>query len=296
MELRDIEIFLTLAEELHFGRTAERLHVSTARVSQAIKKQERAVGADLFERTSRSVRLTVVGEQLRRDLRPLFHGMHESMQRARLAARGKTGVLRVGATNSNNFELRPFWEAFRSRYPQWDLTLHFVNFVQPFVGLRNGEIDVLLTWLPIEEPDLTVGPIVFTEGRHLITALDNELAQEKSVSFEVLANHLTPTAGPAAPDYWEDSLIPFYTPRGRPLEKAVTVTSSEQILNEAAQGRILHANPRHVARFNFRPDLAYVPIHDLPDLRFGLVWRSEAEDERIRALAAVVRDVGTARL
>lgn len=58
VELRDIEIFLTLAEELHFGRSAERLRVSPARVSQAIKKQERAIGAQLFERTSRQVRLT----------------------------------------------------------------------------------------------------------------------------------------------------------------------------------------------------------------------------------------------
>jgi DNA-binding transcriptional LysR family regulator len=58
MELRDIEIFLALAEELHFGRTAERLHVSQARVSQAIKKQERRIGGTLFERSSRQVRLT----------------------------------------------------------------------------------------------------------------------------------------------------------------------------------------------------------------------------------------------
>ena len=58
MELRDIEIFLTLAEELHFGRTAERLRVSPARITQAIKKQERQIGAPLFERTNRTVRLT----------------------------------------------------------------------------------------------------------------------------------------------------------------------------------------------------------------------------------------------
>jgi len=70
VELRDIEVFLTLAEELHFGRTAERLHVTPARVSQAIKKQERAIGAALFERTSRVVRLTPAGERLRDDLEP----------------------------------------------------------------------------------------------------------------------------------------------------------------------------------------------------------------------------------
>jgi len=52
VELRDIEIFLTLAEELHFGRTAERLHVSVARVSQAIKKQERSIGVELLYGTA----------------------------------------------------------------------------------------------------------------------------------------------------------------------------------------------------------------------------------------------------
>jgi DNA-binding transcriptional LysR family regulator len=61
VEHRDIEIFLTLAEELHFGRTAERLRVSPARITQAIKKQERQIGAVLFERTNRTIRLTPLG-------------------------------------------------------------------------------------------------------------------------------------------------------------------------------------------------------------------------------------------
>jgi hypothetical protein len=72
VELRDIEIFLVLAEELHFGRTAERLHVSRARVSQAIKKQERRIGAPLFDRTSRTVTLTPIGQRLRDDLQQAY--------------------------------------------------------------------------------------------------------------------------------------------------------------------------------------------------------------------------------
>ncbi|MFF1876232.1 LysR family transcriptional regulator, partial [Kitasatospora herbaricolor] len=63
MELRDIEIFLTLAEELHFGRTAEKLYISAPRVSQAIAQQEKRIGAPLFERTSRKVTLTPLGVQ-----------------------------------------------------------------------------------------------------------------------------------------------------------------------------------------------------------------------------------------
>ncbi|MGW4797427.1 LysR family transcriptional regulator, partial [Nonomuraea sp. NPDC004297] len=62
MEMREIEIFLTLAEELHFSRTAERLGISPARVSQSIKKQERRIGAPLFDRTTRAVRLSPLGE------------------------------------------------------------------------------------------------------------------------------------------------------------------------------------------------------------------------------------------
>ncbi|MGW7481726.1 hypothetical protein ACWGH8_24375 [Nonomuraea muscovyensis] len=94
-EIRDIEIFLTPAEELHVGRTAERLHVSVARRpgDQEAGTQRRR---PLFECTSRAVRLTPVGEHLRQDLRPVYEGLPISMNRARSAAQGKTDVLRIG--------------------------------------------------------------------------------------------------------------------------------------------------------------------------------------------------------
>jgi hypothetical protein len=86
VEWRDIEIFLTLAEELHFGRTAERLHVSTARVSQTIRKLERRIGAALFDRTSRQVALTLIGRRLEADLRPAYQQIREGIDRAIAAA------------------------------------------------------------------------------------------------------------------------------------------------------------------------------------------------------------------
>ncbi|NUR93225.1 MAG: LysR family transcriptional regulator, partial [Nonomuraea sp.] len=110
MELRDIEIFLTLAEELHFGRTAERLYVSQARISQAISQQERRLGAVLFDRSNRrQVRLTPLGRQLRDDLRPVYASMRDSLERARLAARRVTSTLRVGMIPGNIHYLRGYW-------------------------------------------------------------------------------------------------------------------------------------------------------------------------------------------
>lgn len=96
MELRDIEIFLTLADELHFGRTAERLHISQPRVSQAIKQQERRIGAPLFERSSRKVALTPIGERFHADLKLGYRHIQDAVSAATAAARGHTGTLTLG--------------------------------------------------------------------------------------------------------------------------------------------------------------------------------------------------------
>ncbi|MCX5197355.1 LysR family transcriptional regulator [Streptomyces sp. NBC_00249] len=163
MEIRDIEIFLTLAKELHFGRTAERLHVTVARVSQAIKKQERQIGGALFARTSHHVSLTPLGQQLHDDLLPVHRGLQRSLERAALAAKGRTEVLRLGMTSSNVEDLRPVLDEFSSRHPACTVQIRAVGYNDPFAALRHDTIDVLLAWLPIREPDLTVGPVAYTE-------------------------------------------------------------------------------------------------------------------------------------
>ncbi|MEU4725643.1 LysR family transcriptional regulator [Nonomuraea dietziae] len=296
MELRDIEIFLTLAEELHFTRTAERLRVSPARISQAIRKQERQVGAQLFARTSRSVRLTAIGEQLYRDLRPAYRELCAGLERARLAAQGKIDVLSVGMLPCNAYDLRPYWEAFRARHPQWGLRIRHNPFIHPFEPLRNGDVDVLVSWLPIEEPDFTVGPVVFTEPRVLLAAPEHELAARSSVSIEAFGEFGALSAAVPLPDYWEDAFIPFYTPSGRLIQRGPAVGQLDDILTLVGTGEAVHHLGAHVARYHARPDVRFVPIDDVPRLRWGLIWRAEAECERILALARVVRDLGPVAL
>lgn len=96
VELRDIETFLVLAEELPFGRTAERLHLTQGRVSQTIRALERDVGAALFERTSRSVRLTALGARFQSGARRGYDELTRTLREVRDAARNVTGELRVG--------------------------------------------------------------------------------------------------------------------------------------------------------------------------------------------------------
>ena len=291
MELRDIEIFLTLAEELHFGRTAARLHVSVARVSQAIKKQERSIGAELFLRDSRNVQLTPAGAQLRMDLAPIYRGLQESLERARLAAQGKTDVLRIGMIPGNAYDLRHYWETFRTRHPQWGLRIRHAPFHEPFAGLRRGDMDILVAWLPVLEPDLVTGPALFTDTRLLAVGLDHELAGRSSAVLEMLGD-FPHAMVPDLPDYWSDAYTPPHTPKGRNIVRGPRVETTDDIFGVITAGEAVIPFPAHVRRFWARPDVAWLPIPDMHSLTYGPVWRGETETDMIRAFAAVVRDLG----
>ncbi|MFD7322102.1 LysR family transcriptional regulator [Streptomyces sp. NPDC059875] len=292
MEVRDIEIFLTLAEELHFGRTAARLHVSQARVSQAIKRQERRLGGELFDRSSRrEVLLTPLGRLLRDDLKPVYAGLLASLERARLAAQGVTATLRIGMMPFNLPDLHPHWRTFRALHPQWRLQVRQVRYNDPFAQLRAGEMDVLVAWLPVEEPDLTVGPILFRDPRVLAVSSDHELAERSSVSLEALAAFPHVTA-PEMRDYWEDAYLPFQTPRGRSIERVGTVTTPDELINLVGTGEVVHTFPAHVTQYWAMTHVRWLALPDMPALSFALVWRTETENDIIRALAEVVRSLG----
>ena len=93
----------------------------------------------------------------------MYRGLHEGMDRARLAARGKTGVLRVGSIAVNLHDFRELFDGFAKDHPECEVQLRHVDFGDPFGQLRAGDIDVQIVWLPVKEPDLTVGPVICTE-------------------------------------------------------------------------------------------------------------------------------------
>lgn len=283
MELRDIEIFLTLAEELHFGRTAERLHVTPARVSQAIKKQERRIGAALFERSSRAVTLTPIGRQLFTDLLPMYRGLHEGVERAIRAAGDKPDVLRLGMLSSNVQDFRLLLDGFAARHPTCDVQIRYVGFGDPFGPLRAGEVDVQIAWLPVREADLTVGPVVRIEPVVLAVGARHRLARRETVSYEDLADEVV--IGGASPDYWREALTPGQTPSGRPIPLGPAVATESAMIPILSNGEAVAVVHSHASRNYARADLAYVPIRDAPPARWALLWRTATETDLIRSFA-----------
>ncbi|MFJ8039454.1 LysR family transcriptional regulator [Kitasatospora sp. NPDC096147] len=292
LERLELEAFLTLAEELHFGRTAERLHVSTGRISQTIKKLERQVGAPLFERTSRDVRLTALGERLRADLGPAYEQIGAGLAQAIIAARGITGSLAVGysALWCGDLVIRAA-EVFRARYPDCEVRIEEAQLGDPFGPLRAGRLDLQLTEFPVREPDITVGPLVFSEPRALMVAADHPFAGRATVSLEDLADTvLLPMTG-KIPDYWLEYHYPSRTPSGRPIPHGAPITYWQEVLAHISAGSGVSVVAARGASYYTRPGVVFVPFGDAPTIDYGLLWLTAAENARIRAFVNVIHEL-----
>lgn len=289
LERYEVETFLTLAEELHFGRTAERLRISTGRVSHVIKKLERQVGAPLFTRTSRVVRLTPIGRQFADDLAPLVAAMGEAFQRAVDAGRGVTGTLRVAFLGE--------WTApvllravslFTERHPDCRVEVHEAQLATTRSGLLDGSTDVLIASYPFD--GMATGPALIREGRALAVAAGHPLTRERSVSLEVLADHPVVQYPAVTSAEFKRDRTPERTPSGQPVPKGPAGNTFSEMLSLVALGRGVLPVGEHTRRYYPRPDVAYLPIHDAPPIERGPVWLPTNTTARVREFVRAATD------
>jgi DNA-binding transcriptional LysR family regulator len=284
IELRELRIFLVLAEELHFGRTAERLGISQPGVSEAVRVLESRLGVKVFDRTSRRVRLTPGGEALRHGLVPALAAVDQALAETSELSRVVRGLLRIGfVLTTEGPALSRLSASFQARYPGCEVRLQEVETFDAYRGLRRGDIDVLCNWLAVDEPDLTAGAVFAYYQRALAVATSHRLAGQSTVSVEDLAGEevaLLPASTPAAV---YDLLVPPRTPSGRPIRRTQPVQTINEILSLVARGRIVHPTSSTVPIFN-RDDLVLIPLTGLPPIPLGLVWCTSRENRRIRAL------------
>lgn len=294
LERHEIEAFLAVAEELHFGHAAERLTLSPARVSQTIRKLERRIGAPLFERTSRRVTLTPLGQRLREDIAGPQAAINAAFTRAVASARGAGGVLRIGVMGSYGQIMMPVFDAFATRHPDCEVQLQEIHFSDPFGALRSGQVDIAVPWLPVAEPDFTVGPAVGSEPIALAVPARHPFAGRASVSLEELVGEtlVNLPRTPNCPDYWIDAHAPGRAPSGAVIaQDGPSVVTFHALLATVAAGKAISYVSGHGAAFYPTPNVAYVPITEAPRVTWALVWRTSGENHRIRAFAEVAADV-----
>jgi DNA-binding transcriptional LysR family regulator len=295
VELREIRLFLTLAEELHFGRTAERLGLTPSRVSQILRTLETRLGGNLFERTSRSVRLTPLGERLRERLEPTYAALLHAVESTHQEAKEPTGLVRVGFTTTTEGPvLSRLLGQFRARHAACEVTLHETEIFDPYRLLRRGELDVLYNYLPVGEPDLIAGPALERFGLRLAVARGHRLARASSISIEDLADEELARVPSTFPKRLHDLFLPPLLPSGRPTRCTHPVRTIKEVITLVAQGRIVYPVAGRTVNQD-RDDIVTVAVRDGPPGVIGLIWRAGHEDARIRALAEIAQTLEVER-
>jgi DNA-binding transcriptional LysR family regulator len=265
VHLRDLRYFVAVAEELHFTRAAERLHVSQPALSRQIRLLERHLRCDLFVREPRVVRLTAAGEVLLAQARDVLDRWDIGMAAVNEAAVQARRVLVVGIQTSVGRDLqRRTLAGFTERQPDWRLSLRLCPWDDPAAGLADGTSDVAFVWLPTPDDSELVTAVLYTEPRWVALPDDHRLAERVTVPWPDLLDEgfiaLPPTAG-SLREFW---LATDQRPPDHPARVVAEAANAEETFELIAAGIGVALLSAGNARIYQRPGVRCVPVPGLP--------------------------------
>jgi DNA-binding transcriptional LysR family regulator len=291
LALRHLRCFVVLADELHFARAAERLHVSQPALSQTIKQLEAATGLRVLERTTRRVALTPEGQAVRDDALEVLRAFDRLVEHAHDAATGRRGTLRVGYTIGAALDLVPrLLRHHAALYPEVRVELTEFDFSTPAAGLDDGRSDVAIVRPPLGLPGVTTRTLL-TEPRFACMSDAHRLAGREQVSVaDVLPEPIiaAPGSGP-----WRDYWLCCEHRDGSPPPVVGEAPTFESELQAVATGRGISIVPEAAARYYARPGLRFPRIADLPPCEVAVALGPDASPAA-RAFATVAVELAAA--
>jgi DNA-binding transcriptional LysR family regulator len=188
MEFRQIRSFLSIAETLHFGRSAELIHLSQPALSLQIRALEEDVGVRLFERNRRKTTLTAAGVAFRDDAAAALSQLEQAIRSARLAASGKLGLLRIGFVSTAGIEIvSDLVHQFRKSNPDVEFSLRNILTAEQVQMLESGSLDVGFLRMPVGEHSALDVVTVHRERFVLVVPSSHKLAKRKRVRLREVA-------------------------------------------------------------------------------------------------------------
>jgi DNA-binding transcriptional LysR family regulator len=188
MELRHLRYFVTVAEELHFGRAAERLHIAQPSLSKQVLRLEEELGLRLLHRTKRRVRLTEAGKVFFDEACRVLATAEQASEAAKRAARGEMGTLEMGFFSPAIYGLLPeILETYRNRFPDVKMALHEWTSAVQVERLREGRIEIGFMRAPVDD-DALITECVFREPIVVALPKGHPLAAWDVVPPKMLAN------------------------------------------------------------------------------------------------------------
>lgn len=290
MELRHLRYFVAVAEERHFGRAAERLHIAQPPLSQQIRRLESELGEPLLYRTTRSVELSPAGEVLLQRAREILAAAEAAVADARRAAHGEYGRLAVGFTGSSTYEMLPaLAAALRRELPGVALELRGELLTPAQVArLIDGTLDLGLLRPPVRERELSIEVlrseplIAVLPESHPLAALDSvPLEQLGAEPFVTYPSHFRSVLHDAVQDACEAH---GFKPRA-----AHEVAETATLVSFVAAGLGVSLVPASVRHMTVRGAI-YRPLsEDNPQVELAAAWRRDDDRPVLARALDVIR-------
>ncbi len=293
MELRHLRYFMAVAEELHFGRAAARLHIQQPPLSRQIQLLEEELGFPLFERSRRRVELTPAGTSLLGGARQVFDALDVAVHDARGASEGQSGRLVVGYPSSLAYSgLTELLRAFRTRFPSVALTLRELPPGDQIDALKAGSLDVGFVRTAFDDPALAA-ELVRREALMVVLPDDHPLTAQRTIPLRALAQEpfvMFPRArGPA----FFDQLMSLCSAAGF-TPHIVQEAPQLDIISMVAAGFGVSIMPSSMRNFR-RPGLSFRAISGAPEVELLIVWRHQNLSPALHKFVDLVRVHGVQR-
>lgn len=293
-DLNQLRCFVTVAEELHFGRAAVRLNMTQPPLSRQVQVLEHIIDAALLERTSRSVKLTPAGRSFLPEARRILKMAESAAQVAHRIARGKSGSLKIGFTAAAAYGFMPeLLGACRTRLPEADLSLKEMVSGDQIEALASGQIDAGLLRPPIARPEFATKRVV---AEKLLAAVPrrHRLATADTVSIKDFDDQPFIMYSPSEARYFHDLLVAQFM-RAEVLPRYVQHLSQiHSILSMVRAGLGVAivpeaANSLKIADVKLRP----LKLRNATPVELFMVWRREHDNPLLPSLVEIAGGLAT---
>lgn len=293
IELRQLRYFVSVAEELHFGRAATRLHMTQPPLSQTIFALEELLGAALFDRNRRGVALTAAGIALLPEARRLLAQAGELPALARRAAFGETGKLVLAFVSSADYSvLPPLMRAYRAAYPQVQITLQEATSDLQLEDLLNGRVDAGLLIPPLPGKAKAALDYLPVLNEPLILASPSDLPALRGKreadlrALPPLPLIIFPRA--ISPSLY-DAILAVFRAAGITPSIGQEAIQMQTIVSLVSAGMGIALVPQSVSNLR-RPGVEYRPLAQAtPLVETGLAWRRDNPSPVLKGFLELMR-------
>ena len=293
MELRHLRYFVAVAEERHFGRAAERLHIAQPPLSQQIRRFEDELGEPLLYRTTRSVELSPAGEVMLERAREILAAVDSAVEDAQRAARGEYGRLAIGFTGSSTYEMLPSLAvALRRDLPGVVLDLHGELLTPAQVSrLLDGTLDLGLLRPPVRERDLQV-EVLRSEPLIAVLPESHPLADAETVPLDELATEPFVTYPSHFRSVLHDAVEDACAAHGFKPLPAHEVSETATLVSFVAAGLGVSLVPASVGNMTVRGAIYRPLADDSTRVELAVAWRRDDDRPVLARALDVIRAQG----